>query len=135
MTEMPDGLPPLVREVLAVFDDDLRDVRFGELDAARLAEVAVRVGSAQVAVDDAQDRLDAARRLYEEELAALTALSTRALAYAQIYAESDPALAERLAPLATPESPPRKRRRRKKDSAASEASELPFEAPAAAKVA
>ncbi|MCB9597574.1 MAG: hypothetical protein H6719_32950 [Sandaracinaceae bacterium] len=124
--EMPDELPPLVREVLAVFEEELSEVRFGDLDAARLQEVAARVRAAELDVEEARVRLDATKRLYEEELANLGALAQRALAYARIYADHDPALADRLAPLASPgASPPRRKRKRKSDG---EVDELPFEA-------
>lgn len=123
--DMPGELPALVREVLAVFEEDLADVRFGDLDAERLREVAARVRAAEEEVEEARVRLDAARRLYEEELAGLSGLAQRALAYARIYADHDEALAERLAPLVEPEAAPP--RRRKKRRAEAEVRELPFE--------
>ena len=124
--DLSDELPPLVREVLEVFEDELAEVRFGDLDAERLHEVAARVRAAEAEVEEARVLLDAARRLYEEELAGLTALAQRALAYARIYAENDPDLAERLAPLAEPEAAP-PRRRKPKRRAEAEVRELPFE--------
>ncbi|MEZ4337644.1 MAG: hypothetical protein R3B82_13580 [Sandaracinaceae bacterium] len=123
--DMPGELPALVREVLAVFEEELADVRFGDLDAERLREVAARVRAAEEDVEEARDRLDAARRLYEEELAGLSSLAQQALAYARIYADHDEVLAERLAPLAEPETAPP--RRRKKRRAEAEVRELPFE--------
>lgn len=125
--DMPEELPPLVREVLAVFEDELSEVRFGDVDAERLREVAARVRAAELEVEEARVRLDAARRLHDDELAGLSALAQRALAYARIYAEGDPALADRLAPLGAPEATgPARRRRRRTDA---EAAELPFEPP------
>jgi len=127
-SELNESLPLVAREVLRVFEDELSGVRFGEIDAGRLAEVAARVITIEGEVETARERLDAAKRVHEHELGELTALANKALAYARIHAEGDAALSERLAKLAAPEAPPRKRRRRKKAAeSATELKELPFE--------
>lgn len=120
-----ESLPPLARAILAVFEQDLAGVRFGDLDAARLQDAAARARAAEREVEEARVRLDAARHLHDEELARLDALAGRALAYARVYAEGDEALAARLAPLGAPE-PPAPRRRKPRRATEAEA-ELPFE--------
>ncbi len=132
-TESREPLPPLAREVLSVFQGELSGVRFGEIDAERLSEVASRVVAVQAKVDEAREHLEAAKRVHEHELSGLTALAEKALAYARIHAEGDEALSERLARLVAPEATaPRKRRRRKKAAPApAEVTELPFEQRAA----
>jgi len=125
--EVPEGLSTVVCEVLAVFEEDLRGVRFGDLDAERLEEATARVRATQAEVDEARDLLDAALRVHEEEVARLGALADKALAYARIYAESDPALRDRLDAVAGADKPPKKRKRGKKRAPA-EVTELPFAA-------
>lgn len=124
--ELPEGLSTVVREVLAVFEQELRGVRFGDLDAERLEEATARVRASQAEVDEARDLLDAARRVHEEEVARLSGLAEKALAYARIYADSDPALKDRLGAVAGAEKPAKKRKRKKR--APAEVTELPFAA-------
>jgi len=124
--ELPEGLSTVVREVLAVFEQELRGVRFGDLDAERLEEATARVRATQAEVDEARDLLDAALRVHEEEVARLGALAEKGLAYARIYAESDPALRDRLEAVAGTDKPVKKRKRRRR--APAEVTELPFAA-------
>lgn len=126
MITSPEKLPPVVREILAVFEHDLTDVRFGDLDAGRLFALAERVRIAEEGVEGARAQLEQARETHGAMLADLVVLSEKALAYARIYAESEPELASRLEALV--EAPPeKKKRRRRKAKTDPEVTELPFE--------
>lgn len=125
MTSQSESLPVLVREILSVFEHDLTDVSFGDIDAGRLLSLADRVRVAGEEVESVRAQLDRAREAHDATLADLVALSEKALAYARIYAESEPELAPRLEALAP--APPQKKRRRRKAGKEPEVTELPFE--------
>lgn len=88
--------------LLSTFETDLHDVRFGDVDAASLAALAAEVDAADAAVARAQSALDDARAALVAKNDALLQHAHRALAYARVYAESDPALAARLATITLP---------------------------------
>lgn len=109
-----DPVPPVIRDILALFAGELREQRFGDLDsealerlAAETRERAKEVDRARAALEDALGALEAARE----------ALSTRAqqgLAYAAVFAAADPALAATIAALeVAPEKPRTEARRRR----------------------
>lgn len=84
------------RTVVALFHEELADVRFPDVDAAR-------VSASYATVSEAHERVDAARRVLEAALAeeavaleALERLSQRALGYLRIFAEDRPELAARV---------------------------------------
>jgi len=94
-----------VRAVIELFDDTLAEVRFADLDGARLKALASEVESTAKAVAAQQAALEAARAALAERQEALLAQAQRALAYARVYAESDPELSERLNAIALPRTP------------------------------
>lgn len=122
-------LPTLAREVLALFENELRDLRFGDLDASALTDRAERALAASAEVDEARAALDEARARQDEANAELSHQAEKALAYARIFAADDEVLASRIAAL-DPRPAPKKRRRRKPTAKApsEEVAELPFEA-------
>ena len=95
-------IPTPVRTVLDLFATDLADVRFGDVDAKTLAALASDVESAADAVASAQALLDDARGKLQERQEALLVQAQRALAYARVYAEPDPALTARIETIALP---------------------------------
>lgn len=129
-----DPVPPVIRDILALFAGELRDQRFGDLDHEALERLAGETRERAKEVDRARASLEAA--LSELE-AAREALSTRArqgLAYATVFAASDPALSATIAALEAEE--PRERRpeaaRRRKSAPArprekAGVTELPFD--------
>ncbi len=121
-----DPIPAHVREVLALFADELREVRFGELDAASLEALAERTREAALEVERAREALDAAHAALAAAREALSSHAAQALAYAKVFAAGDAALAARLAVLERPEPPARKTRKRKEPREAA-VTELPFE--------
>jgi hypothetical protein len=98
-----------VRAVIDLFADPLRDVRFGEVDATTLAELAASVAAAAEVVGSTEAQLVRDRKILQERQEALLVQAQRALAYARVFAENDPPLMERLEQIALPRPPRRPR--------------------------
>jgi hypothetical protein len=102
-------LSPSLQAVLELFQGPLAELRFADVDAAVLAELAANVESAASAVAEQEARLTELRQSLIDRQDALLLLAQRALAYARVYAEPDPALTEQLARITLPKaSKPRK---------------------------
>jgi hypothetical protein len=137
-----DPVPPVIRDILALFAGDLRDQRCGDLDHAALERLAEATRERAKEVDRARAALETALAGLE---AARDVLSTRAhqgLAYATVFAASDPALSATIAALEADPKEPRERRAapRRKSAPKSvpargaphdKATELPFDGRAA----
>ena len=110
--------------VLRFFQEVLADVRFPGLDAAVLTTAAAKVREADAEVARCALALEAARAGLAHAQDALCAKSERALAYARIYAEDDPALRAQLDAIGGPPddaaSPAPQRRRGRPPRAASQ---------------
>jgi ElaB/YqjD/DUF883 family membrane-anchored ribosome-binding protein len=91
-----------IQSLLDLFAQDLADVRFADVDAKVLTRVAADVESAAAAVAAAQSVLDEARAALQHQQDVLLQLAQRALAYARVYAENDPALSASLEAIALP---------------------------------
>jgi hypothetical protein len=91
-----------LQSLLEVFATDLADVRFGDVDAASLEDLAARVSAAAHAVADAEASLDAARAELAARNDALLEHAHRAHAYARVYAFGREPLSTRLAALTLP---------------------------------
>lgn len=101
-----DPIPAVLRTVLELFGRELAAVRFGDLDRAVLDEAAVEVRRAAAEVTRIETELAAARTVLDSRLEALRHKAQRALSYARIFAEDDPALRRRLEALDTPDASP-----------------------------
>jgi multidrug efflux pump subunit AcrA (membrane-fusion protein) len=97
-----DTISPPIQSLLELFTTTLADVRFGDVDAQTLARLAADVQAAAAVVASVQSTLDQAREALQERQDALLQQSNRALAYARVFAENDPALSERIAEIALP---------------------------------
>lgn len=86
----------LTQSLHALFEGELRDVHFPGVDAASLQQHRAAVEAAADAVHAAELTLSQAVNQLQEHKQALARHTQRALAYARIYAEERPALAERL---------------------------------------
>jgi hypothetical protein len=95
-----DPIPEAVSRLRALFDSELADVRFGDLDATALERATASVRAAARELAEAEALAAAARASLESTRAALLQLGQRALAYARIYADGSPELAERLETIA-----------------------------------
>jgi hypothetical protein len=101
-TAASDPVAPVLRDVLAVFDDALADVRFPDVDGATLHAAAVVVESAHAEVRRLEVALEEARRRLDDAQDALLGRAQRGVAYARIYADGDAALTARLDALVLP---------------------------------
>lgn len=115
-----DPVSAPLRDVLAVFDDALDDVRFPDVDGAALHAATEVVHAAHAELRRLEAAADEARRRLDEAQESLLHKAQRAVAYARVYADGDPALTARLDGIALPRSrgprpatpePTRKRRR------------------------
>jgi hypothetical protein len=91
-----DPLPPFCRDVLQLYTEALAEVRFPDLDLGSLQASAEQVRSAQLAVERVEAKLETARAQLQEQLDAMTGRAERALAYAQVFARTDPTLQARV---------------------------------------
>ncbi|WP_394843373.1 hypothetical protein LZC95_40785 [Pendulispora brunnea] len=95
-------LPFPVQSLLEIFNNELADVRFGDMDAKGLADLAAEVEAASHNVITAQAAVDAAKAKLTERQEAMILQAQRALAYARIYAETNEPLRARLDAIALP---------------------------------
>jgi len=93
---------PAVQALLDLFATSLADVRFADVDGPSLARCAAEVEAAAQAEAVARAALDAAQLALQEKQEALLQRAQRALAYARVYAESDPTLAASLEAVVLP---------------------------------
>ena len=91
-----------VQAVLELFQGPLADVRFADVDAAGLANLAAAVDSAASEVARQEAQLAELRQAWVERQDALLLLAQRAVSYARVYAENDEALTEQLSRIALP---------------------------------
>jgi hypothetical protein len=138
MSDAPaaDPVPPLVRDILRLFEGELANERFGDVDAAALGELAERTRARAHEVDRARAVLDEALAELEQSRAELTRRAEQGLEYARIFAREDAELTARLEALEERRAPKRRKKRRKRKAeapkkAAAEVAELPFESRAA----
>jgi hypothetical protein len=128
-TPKHDPTPAFAHQVLELYADALREVRFPDLDLALLEAARDALLVSQLEVERSEAQLQAARAVLEVKSEALQAKAERALAYARVFALGDAALSAQLAeigggvrkkPLALVEggTAPGKRRGRSKKSEA-----------------
>lgn len=104
MTERPqfDPITPFCRDVIALFRETLPEVRFPELDRDRLEAEAAGASQAQLEVERLERELEDARQRAREAAARLTRSAEQALAYARVYAISQPVVLEALTAMEGP---------------------------------
>lgn len=103
MTELPDSpVAPALQSLCELFTSELRDVRFPDVDGAALASAVNAVHAAAEELARAEAVVEAARQALGERQDALLHKGQRALAYARIFAEENPALMVRLDALQLP---------------------------------
>ncbi len=83
------AMHPAVQAPLDLLATSLADVRFADVDGPSLARWAAEVEAAAQSEAVARSALDAANLALQEKQEALLQQAQRALAYAQVYAESD----------------------------------------------
>jgi hypothetical protein len=122
-TAKHDPTPVFARQVLSLFRQELAEVHFPELDREVLEQAEKAVLAAQVEVERVEAQLEAARIARAEQLAELETKAERALAYARVFATSDPELSARVTELGRkksatldPSAPVKKRLRSKRNA-------------------
>lgn len=97
-----EAIAPPIQAILDLFATSLADVRFADLDATALANLAAEVRSVAEVVAAAQAALASAEGALRERQGALLQQVQRAVAYARVYAESDDALTRQIEAIALP---------------------------------
>lgn len=109
--QAPTEVPPEIERIVTLFEEDLGDVAFPDVDLEALRAATREVQGKAEAVMAARGLLDAAAKELGESQDALRRLAERALAYAKVYASGDEGLTARLEALGPKEAPKRKRRK------------------------
>jgi len=91
-----DPVAAPLREVIALFSDELQGVRFPDVDASVLADDVQVVEGAAAEVARAEAALDAARRVLDDAQDALLSRASKAVAYGRVFAIGNDALMARL---------------------------------------
>jgi hypothetical protein len=96
------SLSPPLQAVVALFRGPLQTVRFADIDAVGLSNLAAEAESAASEVEAQEAKLTQLRQALVQKQEALLGLAQQALAYARIYAEGDEALTAELNDIALP---------------------------------
>ncbi len=111
-----DSLAPALRELLSVFERDLADVHFPDVDHQVLQRLAEQTVTAAQQVEQLRQELEAAETSLTEAQTQLVRTAELGLAYARVYAASNqelgPELGARLAALHLGPDEPTQRRRK-----------------------
>ena len=120
--ETVDPISPALLELLAVFEGPLADVQFPGVDSSSLRARIDEVRSHALELDSLRARLDTLHAQLSEARTGLVRTAEQGLAYARVYAATNPELEARLAGITlTPGKP--EPRRRKSDHAARQPAE------------
>ncbi len=114
---MPTPILPQVQETLDLLTTELSAVRFPGLEPETIQAALDHAVQATTAVTQAEEALERARSEMTEAQDALLQKAHRALAYARIYAEDDPALSARIEAIALPKTARRTAKSDRTDSA------------------
>jgi hypothetical protein len=96
------SLSPQIQSVLELFKGPLASVRFADIDATGLANLAAEVEAVGSEAEEQEAKLAELRQDLAQKQEALLVLAQRALAYARVYAENDEPLLEELNRIALP---------------------------------
>ena len=114
-----DPVPVGVRRVLGIFEDELSQMRFADIDAVLLNDLAEKTRERSQALDIARQAVESAHQALDEARTELIAHAEQGLAYAKIYGAEDAALSsqlEEIASLMNKEQRSKKPRRKRKMS-------------------
>lgn len=117
--DVADPIPPSVLALLDLFATELKDVSFPGVDKAILEQVITEVRTHTEAVAKAEAALESARAALRESEETLSTKSTKALAYARVFAEDRPEVLPKVESVAriagTSSAPPAPARERDRD--------------------
>jgi hypothetical protein len=91
-----------VHTLVALYSDQLQAVRFGDIDAESLGNLATEVDRLSTDVEAKEAELASLREALAQKEETLLTLAQQALAYAKIYAENDEPLSAQLNEIALP---------------------------------
>lgn len=114
------AVPASIKTLLDIFKDHLKDVRFPDVDGARLQEAADAAVVKAEEVARLEDMLEVARTALQESQDSLLQKGQRALAYARIFAEDNEPLSVALDGVQLPRSSRRSNRSELPQAAAAE---------------
>ncbi len=97
-------VPTSIQAVLALFDNELAELKFPDLDRSVLQQAAHSVGTHAEELARAEAAVQAARELVAESQELLLQKCQRALAYARVYAEDNLELLQKLELISLPRS-------------------------------
>jgi hypothetical protein len=104
------SLSPSIQSVVQLFRGPLSGVRFGDIDAAGLGQLAAEVETTAAEVEAQEAKVAELKQSLAQRQEALLQLAQQALAYARIYAEGDDALTAELGQISLPRpAKPRKK--------------------------
>jgi hypothetical protein len=127
------SLSPSIQSVVQLFRGPLAGVRFADIDAAGLTNLASEVEAAAAEVEAHEAKLLELRHVLAQRNEALLSLAQQALAYARIFAEGDDALTAELNQIALPRpTKPRKKEATAKAAGAPSSNAVEVEAEATA---
>jgi hypothetical protein len=108
--DVADPIPPSVQALMDLFASELSHVSFPGVDRAILEQVVTEVRTHTEAVAKAEAALEAARAALRDSEETLSSKTTKALAYARVYAEDHPDIRSKVESVAriagTTSSPP-----------------------------
>lgn len=102
LASLVDPIPAPLRALADLFAEALADVKFPDIDAARLTDGVARVQAQQTEVTRLEGELAHARALLDASRDELTRNAARAHAYARVYAEDNGALQSRIDAITLP---------------------------------
>ena len=107
-------IPTPVHELLKLFEQDLADVVFPQVDRQVLSKLSDQVGAAFEHLNECEAQVAAARAELDEQRAQLLKVAQTAQEYARIYATDDPELRARVEGIQLRPSAARKTRKTRK---------------------
>lgn len=105
-----DALAPALRELMAIFANELAEVHFPNVDHKVLSELAGHVETETQRVEELRAQLDTAHATLIEVKTRLQRAAEQGLAYAKVFAASNPELMARLAEVNLGGETPRRRK-------------------------
>lgn len=122
--ETADPISPALLDLLAVFEGPLAEVQFPGVDRGSLRTLIDQVREGSLELDTLRAQLEALHNQLTETRVQLIRAAEQGLAYARIYAATDPELEARLAAITlAPNGKPEPRRRKSDLSAAKQPAE------------
>ena len=95
-----EPIPPAVQAIVDLFNDDLDEVNFPDVNAQTLAAMTRDVQDRADALAEARDALELAQKNLADASGVLLGKAERALAYATVFAEEDETLTVKISGIA-----------------------------------